>query len=136
MESVTGRPLIYIAGPITDDPWGCVGRATTVASRLNEQGFATYLPQLSVLHEMVDPQPYEYWIEQGLEMVSRSDAVIRLTGKSPGADAEMEYARILDIPTLDWYEDLNDPSRFRRVQNAWLNIVMQSYRDRVQGISK
>ncbi len=47
-----------------------------------------YLPQLSVLHEMIDPLPYERWIEHGLNMIGRCDGLVRLEGHSPGANQE------------------------------------------------
>ena len=49
------KPLVYVAGPITGDPWGCVRKATEAAATLDGLGLLAYLPQLSVLHEMVDP---------------------------------------------------------------------------------
>lgn len=94
------RPLIYVAGPITGDPWGCVRNATAAAALLDDLGCWAYLPQLSVLHEMVAPQPYEHWIAHGLEMVWRCDGLWRLPGESPGADREVEHATRLGRPVF------------------------------------
>ena len=94
------KPLIYIAGPITGDPWGCVRRATEAAAVLADLGCHAYLPQLSVLHEIVAPQPYEHWIEHGLAMVERCDGLLRLTGESPGADREYAHAVELGRPVF------------------------------------
>lgn len=94
--------LVYVAGPITDDPWDCVRKATIAAHHLAAAGLHAYLPQLSVLHEMIDPQPYERWIEHGLLMVERCDAVLRLPGDSPGADREVEHARDLGLIVEHW----------------------------------
>ena len=30
------KPLVYVAGPITGDPWGCVRRATHAAAILGD----------------------------------------------------------------------------------------------------
>lgn len=95
------RPLVYVAGPITGDPWGCVRRATDVARQLSAEGIDAYLPQLSVLREMVDPQPYEHWINHGLNMVARCDGLYRLSGESPGADLEVKRAAELSLPIWD-----------------------------------
>lgn len=96
--SAPRTPMVYVGGPMTSDPWGCVRRATQVADVLKDLGCHAYLPQLSVLHEIVDPQPYEHWIVHGLAMVSRCDAFYRMPGESPGADREQAYAARLQLP--------------------------------------
>jgi hypothetical protein len=95
------KPLVYVAGPITGDPWGCVRKATHVAAALNDFGCWAYLPQLSVLHEIVAPEPYEHWIELGLAMVARCDGLWRIPGVSPGADREVEHADRLGLPVFE-----------------------------------
>jgi hypothetical protein len=99
------KPLVYVAGPITGDPWGCVRSAVDVAEILDDLGCHAYLPQLSVLHEMVAPQPYERWIEHGLAMVERCDGLWRIPGLSPGADREVERAEMLGIPICRTWAD-------------------------------
>lgn len=93
------KPLVYVAGPITGNPWGCVRQAVTAAAELNDV-CDTYLPQLSVLHEMIEPRPYEQWVAQGLAMVARCDAVLRLHGDSPGTDRECVEAERRGIPVF------------------------------------
>lgn len=99
-DAVGNAPLVYVASPITADPWGCVRRATEASRFLAERGVHAYLPQLSVLHEMVDPQPYEHWIAHGLTMLERCDGFLRLNGDSSGADREYARARELELPVL------------------------------------
>jgi len=94
------KPLVYVAGPITGDPWGCVRQATEIAAILDFLNCHAYLPQLSILHEIVAPEPYEHWIEHGLAMVERCDGVWRIPGESPGADREVEHAHQLGIPVF------------------------------------
>lgn len=118
------RPLIYVAGPITNDPWGCVKRATEIADSFNLHGVDAYLPQLSVLHEMVDSQPYEYWISHGLNMVSRCDGLYRMPGESPGAEKEVAFAKKLNLPCFDEHDGdeivlLSD----------WLDAAAANYRN-------
>ncbi len=99
MGGTMTKPLIYVAGPITGDPWQCVRKAINVAAALRDNaGMLAYLPQLSVLHEMISPEPYERWIEHGLAMVERCDGIYRLPGDSPGADREVAHAMGLGIP--------------------------------------
>lgn len=118
------RPLVYIAGPITGDPWGCVRKATEAARALaTDYRFDAYLPQLSVLHEMFDPQPYGWWIEHGLNVLSRCDGLIRLPGDSQGADRETEYAKDLGLPVLyrvdSTFSDLREWETYVRAQHAY-----------------
>ena len=114
------RPLVYVAGPITGDPWGCVRKATKAARALDtDYRFDTYLPQLSVLWEIVDPQPYEYWISLGFNMLSRCDGLIRLPGDSPGADREVNHALELGLPVLSHHDDLKEWASYVRAQHAY-----------------
>ena len=107
------RPLVYVAGPITGDPWGCVRRSTRMAHQLDQLGFDAYLPQLSVLHEIVDTKPYDYWVNLGLNVLSRCDGLVRLSGDSPGADREVNHALELGLPVL----------RYRGEQTEWVAYV-------------
>lgn len=93
-------PLVYVAGPMTIDPYGCVRQAVVAFRHLRAAGLTPFLPQLSVLHEMIDPQPYEDWMAYDFDVISNVAAVFRLIGESKGADREVEYARSLDIPVF------------------------------------
>ncbi len=96
------KPLVYVAGPITGDPWGCVRQATDVFPALRELGLVPFLPQLSVLHEMVAPQSYDEWIKYGCDVIEHCAILIRLPGESRGADKEVFRARELGIPVVYW----------------------------------
>lgn len=95
------KPLVYVAGPISGDPWGCVRQALAAEKVLEAAGCIAYLPQMSVLAEIVEHRPYEDWVQHGLAMVERCDALLRLPGKSKGAAREVEHARRLSIPVFD-----------------------------------
>lgn len=97
-RDAAARPLVYVAGPITAEPWACVRKAIAASNTLDALGMAAYLPQLSVLHEMVEPRPYEHWVEHGLAMVERCDGLLRIPGESGGADREVDHALGLRIP--------------------------------------
>lgn len=92
------KPLVYVAGPITGNPWGCVRQGTDAFRSLREIGCTPFLPQLSVLHEMVDPMPHADWLAYDFEIIRRCDALLRLPGESKGADAEVEFAKSLGLP--------------------------------------
>jgi len=118
------RPLVYVAGPITGDPWGCVRKATDAARVVDAYcQFDAYLPQLSVLHEIVDRRRYEYWVNVGLNVLSRCDGLVRLPGDSQGADRETEYAKDLGLPVLyrvdSTFSDLREWETYVRAQHAY-----------------
>lgn len=92
------KPLVYVAGPITRDPFGCVRQAIGAYNALREQGCVPFLPQLSVIHEMVEHVPYDEWLSYDFDMIRHCDALLRLDGESPGADLEVAFARSLGIP--------------------------------------
>ncbi len=119
-RDAAARPLVYVAGPITGDPWGCVRKAIGASNTLHALGMTAYLPQLSVLHEMVEPQPYSFWIEHGMVMLGRCDGLFRIPGDSPGADLETELALELDIPV--W-----EPAKGRTAVefNDWCDLVWE-----------
>lgn len=123
------RPLVYIAGPITGDPWGCVRKATDWSRILESEGLDAYLPQLSVLHEMFDPQPYGWWIEHGLNMLSRCDGLFRLPGESPGADREVNYALELGLPVLNGNYKLAARGLNEWVAYVWAQHAYRSEQD-------
>lgn len=97
------KPLVYVAGPVTSNPWGCVRQATDAYRFVRDCGAVPFLPQLSVLHEMVDPQPYEEWLAYDLDILAHCHALLRLPGESKGADAEVAWAleHDLDVFLLD-----------------------------------
>lgn len=100
------RPLIYVAGPVTGDPFGCVRQAARAWTSIREAGGVPFLPQLSVLHEMVDPHPYEEWLAYDFDVIRHADALLRLEGQSSGADREVVFALELGLPVFSIIPDL------------------------------
>ncbi len=94
------KPLVYVAGPITGDPFGCVRNALPAFNWLRGLGCVPFLPQLSVLAEMIEPRPYDDWLTYDLELIDHCDALVRLPGDSQGADGEVAYAKIMEIPVF------------------------------------
>jgi len=97
---LTIKPMIYVAGPITKDPFGCVRKATPVFHALREAGWVPFLPQWSIIQEMIDPVPYEAWLAYDFDMILHCQALLRLPGESPGADREVQFARDNGVPVL------------------------------------
>ncbi|HNE37355.1 MAG TPA: DUF4406 domain-containing protein [Microthrixaceae bacterium] len=91
------KPLVYVAGPISGDPFGCVRQGVEAFDVLRGVGCTPILPQLSVLAEMVQHRPYEEWMAYDFEVIARCDALVRLPGESEGADREVRHARELGV---------------------------------------
>lgn len=117
-----GRKRVYIAGAISrGDLAHNVNQATEAFVALAEAGFAPHCPHWSVYSagpaESVDGNPlavkgwgtaagapglsHADWLEIDLAWVRVAAAVLRLPGKSVGADRECEYARAVGIPVFD-----------------------------------
>lgn len=102
------RQRIYIAGPMSQgDLAANIKMATSAGVALIQAGFAPLVPQLSAY---MDGAPAKHnicgithgqWLNADLRWVAVSDAVVRLPGKSIGADMELAEARRLRIPVYD-----------------------------------
>lgn len=91
---------VYVAGPISADPIGGTRAALDVASKLLFHGYMPFVPHLCVFWELTNPTPYETWLKYDFVWLERCDALLRLPGKSPGADREVEHARKLGRPVF------------------------------------
>lgn len=96
----TRRTKVYVAGPITGSGnlLSNVREALHVGSDLLLCGYAPYIPHLSCYWETVCAHSYEEWLGLDMEYLRVCDAVLRLPGKSKGADREVRYAKQLQIP--------------------------------------
>lgn len=90
---------VYIASPYTNgDPFINVRRQIDAGEELIQAGFIPYLPLLSHYHHQIYPHSYETWCSLDLAWVEVCNALLRLLGKSKGADGEVERAFKLGIP--------------------------------------
>lgn len=109
------KPLVYIAGPYSSNPEACTREACRVAGVLNRSGLVlAYCPHTSMLAEIISPIGYDRWLEIDLELVERSDALLRLPGESAGADLEVDAARALDMPVFTSANDVLTWARLER----------------------
>ena len=100
------RLKIYIAGPVTEgDRLNNFMQACIAQRDLMSCGHAPFNPILSIMHPDALAIPYESWIETDLAWVAVADVVLRLPGKSRGADREVEFAKNNNIPVLDYLHD-------------------------------
>src|SRR5512141_1004924 len=88
-EREQGMIHVYIAGPISKDPLGGTREAVLEARFLDSQGFACFVPHLSVLSEMIAPREYEEWMALDFAWLAKCAALLRLPGESQGADREV-----------------------------------------------
>lgn len=96
------RKRIYVAGPYTKgDPCINTHAAIAAGNRLLDAGFAPFVPHLSHFWHTVTPRPYADWLALDLPWVAASDAVLRLSGESKGADLEVAHARENGVPVFE-----------------------------------
>ena len=90
---------IFISGPYTlGDVAQNVKNAMDLADKLITLGYAPYCPHLTHFLHINSKQEYTTWLKLDLCYLEICDALIRLEGKSSGADKEVEYACKLGIP--------------------------------------
>lgn len=95
------KPLVYIAAPYSSDPVGNTRRVIEEGMALWRTGLvAPLIPHLSLLSDLVCPMPCEDWYAFDLDLVDHCDAMLRLPGKSTGADNEVCYAEEHGIPVF------------------------------------
>lgn len=98
---------IYIASPYTiGDTALNVKAQMDAADELITLGFAPFCPLYSHFQHMAHPRPYEDWIRLDREWVLSCDALLRLPGRSVGADGEYNFAMDNGIPVFENIEDL------------------------------
>lgn len=97
------KPMVYVAGPITGGPFGCVRQSIEAFDFLRAIGAVPFCPQWSVLPAMVSERPYEAWMTYDFDVLARCDALLRMPGESPGADREVAHAlKVVGIPAVYW----------------------------------
>lgn len=100
---------VYIASPYTlGDVAVNVKTQIDTYDILMDNGFAPFAPLYSHFQHMVHPRPYEDWIKIDLVWVKVCDCVLRLPGKSSGADGEVKFAQDNNIPVFYSLEELYD----------------------------
>ena len=90
---------VYIASPYTlGDIAVNVKLQIDAVDELITAGFAPFAPLYSHFQHMVHPRDYHDWIKLDLEWVRACHCMLRLGGESSGADGEVKYAKLLDMP--------------------------------------
>lgn len=102
------KPLVYVAGPYQfPDPVENTHKTCKIATELYESGLVTpVVPHLSLLWHIITPRPVRFWLDYDLELLAHCDALLRLEGKSAGADEEVSFASGRGIPVFYSVEGL------------------------------
>lgn len=96
---------IYVAGPYSHGDIAVnVRNAMEAGSQIINAGHSPFVPHLSHFLHMHHPQEYAVWMRIDAAWVEVCDALLRLPGHSPGADAEIALARVHGIPCF-WKMD-------------------------------
>lgn len=100
---------IYVAGPYTTgNTITNVRRAILAGEKLRQLGHTPYIPHMNMLWELLSPQSYDFWLELDMEWLAECDAVLRLSGESPGADLEEAFCKGRGIPVYHHVRDIPD----------------------------
>lgn len=105
--SVLERKLIFVSGPVSSDPYGCIPRAIGVFDKLWDEGWCPILPQLSVFQNMFSEHDYEEWMEYFDTIIAKCDAMYCIPGESSGRDREIKRARELGLPICHEVETIH-----------------------------
>lgn len=100
------KPWVYVAGPLSSHPMHGTHEALRIGRILMEEGFVPYVPHLTTFWDIVAPMAYEKWMLHDMDIIERMDCVLRLPGRSSGADAECDYAISLGKPVFYSVDDL------------------------------
>ncbi len=97
---------VYIASPYSiGNKEKNVLRQIHCADALIGHGYTPFVPLLLHYQHIVAPRSYNEWIRYDMEWLSMCDCVLRLRGKSIGADLEVAEAKRLGLPI---YYSLNE----------------------------
>lgn len=89
---------IYIAAPYAGNEDKNVIFACDVADAVSRLGHHPFTPHLTMYWHREPRRTREFWLEQDMVWLRLCDAVLRVGGDSPGADAEVVSAKLLGIP--------------------------------------
>lgn len=121
---------VYIAGPLSaGDQFLNVRAALDAARDVRAAGHLPFVPHLSAFAHLVHAQPYAVWIDEDLAWLECCDALLRLEGESPGADAEVARARELGMPVYHSVDQMARELEGRRPERVVSDLVQRLVRD-------
>jgi nucleoside 2-deoxyribosyltransferase len=101
MPTFSLNQRVYLAGPYArPDPAANVNQTIIVARQVLEAGFIPFVPHLYHLWHLIEPRPENDWLKLDIEWLLACDLLLRLPGKSTGADHEVKVALTHQIPVF------------------------------------
>lgn len=104
---MTDRVYVYVAGPMRLQIERGVHSACMMGDRLLAEGFIPFLPQVHVLWTIISPPGdgdddaiYNSRLPFDFAWLDKCDVLLRLPGKSVGADLEIEHALKMNKPVF------------------------------------
>lgn len=92
---------VYIAGPIAlGDQFVNVRKAIDAAEEVMRAGHTPFVPHTDCIWHLVYPHTHADWLKWDFEWLKVCNALIRLPGKSEGADMEVRVANHHGIPVF------------------------------------
>lgn len=99
---------VFISGPYTfPDPVANTSVVIKVWHELRDKGYYPFAPHaISLTLHLVTPRSYEDWLDWDQYWLFFCDCVLRLPGRSLGADREIESTRKWKMPIFRSVEEL------------------------------
>lgn len=99
------KTRLYLACPISagDRSWNFY-QSCRAQELLMRAGYAVFAPGLSLLHPNAWNISHKTWLDSDLVWVEAADLLVRLPGRSIGADMEVNHAKQHGIPV--WHVSL------------------------------
>jgi nucleoside 2-deoxyribosyltransferase len=126
--------MIYVAGPFrANNSWSMeqnIRRAEAIALELWLLGAAVLCPHANTRF-FQGAAPDDVWLTGDLEMLGRCDAVVLAENweKSSGTKAEIDYARLHNIPVFEWNKDRDAVVKWIRNEvSVTINWIEQNER--------
>ncbi len=92
---------VYVASAYRiGDQVANVRASIDAGERLLNAGHQPYLPLLNFTWHFIFPHDPNTWLDLDMSWLAKCDAVVRLPGRSDGADTEVAYARGLGLPVF------------------------------------
>ena len=111
---------IYVASPYTSgNVEQNVYNNILAGNVLAEMGFIPFIPLLTHYWHGLFEHDHEFWMQQDLAWLEKCDAMIRLSGKSVGADQEVKFALEHKIKVFIYSGEINN-------LKSWLDKYISS----------
>jgi hypothetical protein len=102
------KKIVYISSPYSiGDVKENVRQGFLVADRLLELGFLPYPPLYTHYWDEITSRSWDEWMLIDREWILKCDCLLRVPGKSIGADMEVEWAKENGIPVYFSIEELS-----------------------------